>query len=663
MERYPDLFSNLKVGSKMYKNRIMCSPMVFGTSVIGNQYDNAKAAPALYLKVEKPARGGAAAVSVGEVSVNSDDAKRMPLPDIDFSRLDGEAFDAVSEYARRIHRHSAVALIELCHPGSAKPRIPGTAGPWGPVTFVREDGVPVEAYDEKKMEKTCGDFAQAARFMQAAGFDGVVIHAGHGFLFTQFLSARTNTRTDKYGGSLENRSRFPLRILKGIREAVGEDFILEARISGREKIPGGMEVEEAGAFCHMAEAYLDSVHVSSGLYFLENEYGTASTMFHPHGYNAPVSEQIKKYVKIPVGVVGGINSPKLAEKLIKEGKADYVVLGRQMIADPDFAQKAKAGNDDDIRKCVRCFQCFSPVPDPEQKLPDDGVVPWLKVGCCALNPMAGTDLEWDRLPAVESPKKVVIAGGGPAGMQAAITAHDRGHHVILADKKEQLGGTLLFTEVDVDKEDLCEFKDYLVRQVKKRNIKMLLGKEMTADTVRELEPDVVLLAVGARAKHPPVPGLGHAVPALEVYEKDIKIGKRVAVIGGGLVGCETGLHLAKLGHKVSVIDPLVRLAHESRGKYRNALIHEMEKCGMACFAKTSCKEVRDNGVLLKQEDGKELFLAADTVVYALGMEPAAFPGYEALKKDYKVVKIGDCIKPGKVAEAVKTGFQAAIQIL
>lgn len=662
MEQYPELFSTLKIGKKIYKNRIMCSPMVFGSSVIGNQFNNAKAAPALYMKVEKPARGGAAAVSVGEVSVNSDDAKRMPLPDIDFSRIEGEAFDAVSEYAKRIHRHGAAALIELCHPGSAKPYIPGTAGPWGPVEFVRDDGVAVEAYDEEKMEKTCSDFARAARYMQEAGFDGVVIHAGHGFLFTQFLSARTNIRTDAYGGSLENRARFPLRILKKIREAVGEDFILEARISGREKIPGGMEADEVGAFCHMAETYLNSVHVSSGLYFLENEYGTASTMFHPHGYNAPLSEQIKKYVKIPVGVVGGINSPELAEQLLEEKKADYVVLGRQMIADPEFSRKAKEGRSDDIRKCVRCFQCFSPVPDPEQKLPDDGVVPWLKVGSCALNPMAGTELEWDRIPVATEPKKVVIIGGGPAGMQAAVTAYDRGHQVILTDKKEKLGGTLLFTEVDVDKGDLCEFKDYLVRQVEKRNIKVLLGKEMSVDEIRTWDPDIVLLAVGAQAKRPPVLGLEHAIHALEVYEKDTRIGKKVIMIGGGLVGCETGLHLAKLGHEVSIVDPLVRMAHEARGKYRNALIHEMEKCNVACYTGTSCKEIRTDGVLLEKKGGKELFLTSDTVVYALGMEPVVFPEYDALQNDYKVQKIGDCLQPGKVAEAVKTGFQAAIQI-
>lgn len=658
MNQYPKLFSPLTVNKTTYRNRIMCSPMVFGASVVGNQYNNAAAAPALYLKVERPARGGAGVVSVGEVSVNSDDAKRMPLPDLDFSQRSGPAFDAIAEYARRIHSHGAAALIELCHPGSAKPPIPGTAGPWGPAAVTRPDGVPVTAMDQAMMDKVCRDFAHAARFMQAAGFDGVVIHAGHGFLFTQFLSARTNTRTDEYGGSLENRARFPLRILKSVREAVGDAFILEARISGREKIQGGMEVDEVGRFCHMAEPYLNAIHVSSGLYFLENEYGTSSTMYHPHGYNAPLSQRIKSYVSIPVGVVGGINSPGLAEQLIEDGKADYVVLGRQMIADPDFANKAAAGRSGDIRQCVRCFQCFSPVPDPEQNIPGDGVVPWLKVGRCALNPIAGTDIEWERLPPIASPKRVAIAGGGPAGMQAAITAADRGHSVILLEQRGELGGTLWFTDVDVDKGDLAGFKNYLIRQVGQRDIEVRLNCRADAALLRELRADAVLLATGAVAHTPPIPGLEHAIHALSVYEKQVKIGRNIVMIGGGLVGCETGLHLAKLGHHVTVIDPLMRMAHESCGKYRNALIHEMEKCQMKSLVKTRCREVRPDGVLVENACGEEQFLPADTVVFALGMRPNLDPALADMG-----IPIGDCDSPAKVAEAVKAGFEAAIHIL
>ncbi len=658
MEQYPHLFAPLTVNNRVYRNRIMCSPMVFGASVVGNQYNNAAAAPALYLKVERPARGGAAVVSVGEVSVNADDAKRMPLPDLDFSQRSGAAFAAIAEYARRIHSHGAAALIELCHPGSAKPPIPGTAGPWGPVAFTRPDGVAVTAMDEAMMDKVCRDFAAAARFMQAAGFDGVVIHAGHGFLLTQFLSARTNTRTDGYGGSLENRARFPLRILKAVREAVGSGFILEARISGREKIQGGMEVEEVGQFCHMAEPYLDAVHVSSGLYFLENEYGTSSTMYHPHGYNAPLSARIKEYVGIPVGVVGGINSPELAEQLIASGKADYVVLGRQMIADPEFANKAAAGRSGDIRQCVRCFQCFSPVPDPEQQIPDDGVVPWLKVGRCALNPIAGTDFEWDRLPPVSTPKTVAIVGGGPAGMQAAITAAGRGHRVILLEQREALGGTLWFAEIDVDKGDLAQFRDFLIRQVRQRpNIEVRLNCRAGAALLRALRADTVLLATGAVPARPPIPGLEHAVHALAVYDSGARIGKRVVMVGGGLVGCETGLHLAKLGHSVTVIDPLRRMAHEARGKYRNALIHEMEKCGVVSLCGARCREIAPDGVWIENAAGQTQRLEADAVVYALGMRPNLDHELEP-----GAVRIGDCDRPAKVAEAIRAGFEAALRI-
>lgn len=662
MEYYPKLFEPLAVGQTTYPNRIMCSPMVFGASVVGNQYQNAAAAPALYLKVERPARGGAGVVSVGEVSVNCDDAKRMPLPDLDFSQRDGEAFQAIAEYARRIKGHGAVALIELCHPGSAKPPIPGTAGPWGPVSEVRGDGVQITAMDQAMMDKVCGDFAAAAQYMQAAGFDGVVIHAGHGFLFTQFLSARTNRRTDEYGGSLENRARFPLAILRRMREAVGPDFVLECKISGREKVPGGMEVDEVGAFCRMAQPYIDAVHVSSGLYYLENEYGTASTMFDPHGYNAGLSRRIKEYVDIPVGVVGGINTPELAESLIAEGSADYVVLGREMIIDPEFANKARAGRSEDIRGCVRCFQCFSPIPDPEQNIPNDGVVPWLKVGKCALNPTAGTDVEWEELPPIHAPRRVVVVGGGPAGMQAAITACDRGHQVILMDEREELGGTLWFTRKDRDKADLCKFQDYLVRQVVKRGIEVRLGRRPNPEEIRVLNPDVLLLATGAVPSTPPIPGLERAHHALEAY-KQAPEGVQIVMVGGGLVGCETALYLARLGRQVTVIDPLPRMAHEARGKYRNALIHQMELEKIQMLPHTTCCSIEPEGVRVRDQQGEEQLLPADAVVYALGMSPWIDPGLEELSREVPTMKIGDCSQPGKVAEAVHDGFFAAIKII
>ena len=676
MSRYPHLLSPLKVGNFLYKNRVMCAPMVFGSAVVGNQYDNAKYAPGKYSKVEMPAQGGAAVVSVGELDVNNREAKRMPLPDVDFTVLSGEAFNAISEYAWRIKRHGAIALIELSHPGALKPAIPGTPNAWGPVgiTVRQEDAsklreemrglATVEAMDESMMESVYADFAQAAYYVKRAGFDGVVIHAGHGFLIHQFLSARTNTRTDQYGGTLENRCRFPLELLRRVRQLVGPDFLIECRLSGSEKIPGGMEAEETGMFCHMAEGIIDCVHVSSGLYSRNDDANVSQGMYTPHGYNAPLSATIKRYTSLPVGVIGAINSPDQAEQILADGQADYIVMGRQMIADPDFVNKLMAGREKEIRRCVRCYTCMSPIPDPEQEKPNDGIMPWLKVGGCAINPMANCEHTLDEFPKVQSPKKVVIVGGGPAGMQAAITAADRGHTVTLFEQEGRLGGTLCFTDVDVDKGDLRNFKDLLIYEVGLRHnyIKVRLNTKATPEKIAAEQPDTVIIAAGAHAKCPPIPGIELAMHALDVYTRAEELGKHIVMVGGGLVGCETGLHLSKTGHTVTVIDPLIRVAHESCGRYRNSLIAEMERWGVEAMPRCKCLEIQATGVVIERQDGSRETLPADSVVYALGMASNDTSDLEqALSVPFH--RIGDCAQPAKVAEAIKSGFFIAMEII
>lgn len=676
MNKFEHLLSPLQVGSFRYRNRVMCAPMVFGAAVVGDQYGNAKYAPGKYNKVEEPAKGGAAVVSVGEIDINSREAKRMPLPDVDFSITSGAAFNAISEYAWRIKRHGAVALIELNHPGAMKPAIPGTPNAWGPVArTTREETAAncrqemkdlsvVEEMDEVMMESVYYDFAQAAFYMQKAGFDGVVVHAGHGFLLHQFLSARTNKRKDRYGGILENRARFPLEVLRRIRRRVGPHFLIELRLSGSEKVPGGMEAEETGLFCQMAEDIIDCVHISSGLYERSDDANVSQGMFTPHGYNAPLSAEVKRHTKLPVGVIGAINSPEQAEQILADSQADYIVLGRQMIADPEFVNKLLTGREKEIRRCVRCYTCMSPIPDPEQEKPFDGIMPWLKVGGCAINPMANCQQTLEEMPKVQSAKKLVIVGGGPAGMQAAITAADRGHIVTLLEQEGALGGLLKFTDADADKEDLRNFKDLLIYEVHLRhnNIKVCLNTRATAERIGREQPDGVILAVGSSPKRIPIPGIEHAIHALEAYRMEESVGKDVVIIGGGLVGCETGVHLAGAGRRVTIVDPLIRLAHESCGRYRNSLMAEMERRGIRGVVRSKCVEIRPEGVTIEHEDGEREDIPADTVVYALGMVSNPTEELEH-SLSVPVYKIGDCVRPAKVAEAIKEGFFTAVSIV
>ena len=338
--KFEHLLSPMKVGNVTYKNRVVSAPMAFSLIV-----QNPEAQGPTYRKLESSAKGGNACVIVGELDVNFRDAVRIPgFTYVDFAdpSQDPFTFDAVSEYARRIHKHGAIALAEIVHPGKEKVPFNEEQEAIGPVDCLNSAGVPVRAMTKQDMDRIANDFATTATYIQKAGYDGILFHGGHGMLFTQYLSPLLNTRTDEYGGSLENRAKFPLQIIRTVREAVGPDFLMELRIDGTDHQEGGITPEETGQFVQWAEDYLTSVHVTCGIYEESVKSGTESSMFHPHGLNIEQAAVVKSYTKLPVGVVGGINSPEMCEEAIAAGKIDFVVLGRQMLADPEFTNKCIA---------------------------------------------------------------------------------------------------------------------------------------------------------------------------------------------------------------------------------------------------------------------------------------------------------------------------------
>jgi 2,4-dienoyl-CoA reductase-like NADH-dependent reductase (Old Yellow Enzyme family)/thioredoxin reductase len=650
--KFPNLFSPLKVGSHTYKNRIIAAPIYCGTfGTIPFLSD------VFFQAFEERSKGGCAQVTVGETPVDFEYANREPFEPIDYADFKSPSFTALKRAADMIRANGAFALIELSHCGESKLFIPGLKNPIGPMGYVRNDGVAVIAMDNTMMQSVCNNFIACARYMKRAGFDGVMIHAGHGWLLHQFLSARTNSRKDEYGGSLKNRARFPMRVIEGVRNAMGRDFIIEVRVSGDERTENGMGIEETAEFCKMIQGLADIIHVSVGVYRDPVLSGEFSSVFAPHGLNAGLSEAVRKAVSIPVTVVGGINSPEQAEKLIAEGKCDFVAMARQLTADPEFANKSASGREDDIAPCLRCYKCF---PGPLEDNIDD----LSSLFGCSVNPEA---FYFDRSVLDSKPRgkrNVLVIGGGVAGMEAAVVAADRGHRVTLVEKSDSLGGLLKFADTDAYKKDLGAFKDMLVRRVMKRGINILLGKEITAADISSFGADAVILAIGSTPVAPSIDGIENAIKALDVYKETSKVGQRVVMVGGGLVGCEAGLHLAKNGRDVTIIEMLDRVAQDSYKMHRIGLIDEMDRM-LTYRTGLKCTSIKPDGITVIDRENREEFLAANTVIYAVGMRPKKEEA-EKLRfsiKDIPVYEIGDCVNAAKVYDAVRQGFIAAMSIL
>lgn len=673
MIKYPNLFSPIQIAGHTFKNRILCAPMLFGFYCMEKE-----SADKVYKFTEDKAKGGIAEVVVGETPINFTDAS-IPMPEyvaLDYSVTKGPGFEAYKKYADIIKKYDSIANIEVFHGGINRgPSSDPSSHPWGPVGYTREDGMVIDAFDAEKMRKVSADFATCSAFMKAAGFDGVCIHGGHGYLFTQFLSPATNRRTDEYGGSIENRGRFPREILRAIRDEVGPGFIIEMRVDGAEMVEGGQSVEDTADFCSTLDGLADIIHITSGLHMKSYETHTFSSHYDIHGINVERAAYVKKRTNIPVAVVGGINSPEFAEQIIAEGKVDFVALGRQLIADPEFPNKARDGRADEIRRCLRCYRCYGYGPSRRDSGSNDRPArrPGATLGMrltnvqnCTINPRSNKELIVESIPAPQDSRKVLVVGGGPAGMQAAITACDRGHQVTLVEKDESLGGVLQFTDNDIIKIDLKNFKNLLVREVERRDVKVLLNTEVTPEFIAGFSPDAMVLAIGASPCTPAVPGLDTALHVLDAYKSGARIGQKVIMVGGGLSGCETAIDLADKGHEVVIVEMLDSLAIEISDMPLDALMDNLGKRkNITARTGVKCTKITASGVEIETAPAQAEFIESDTVIYSLGME-AKREETERLRAaagGATVFEVGDCIRGAKVYEAVSEGFMAAMKIV
>jgi 2,4-dienoyl-CoA reductase-like NADH-dependent reductase (Old Yellow Enzyme family)/thioredoxin reductase len=655
---YPHLFSPLKVKNLIYRNRIFASPT--GLKDLSD-LNHLTVKGIDYFK--RKAKGGAANVTMGEAYVH-------PTGVVDWSykvkMYDIRSQAGIFDLAVAIHQYGSYACIELNHAGMHfhdDNRI--NYGPSDRVDeYDQQDGLGKRVHKIFEMpknviEEVVDAYGKAAARAKHCGFDSVLIHAGHGWLLSQFLSPVLNERKDNFGGSLENRARISLMVVDSIRKYCGPNFPIEFRVSAREGLTQGFQLDDTIQFCKwLEERGVDMIHVSSGsIHFLETVNLTDPPWFvTQEGVNVEAAAEIKKHLHIPVGVVGAITDPAYMEEIIASGKVDYVVLARAIIADPDLPLKAMNGNTEEIRPCLRCTSCM-----------DGGYFNLPRY--CSVNPVFGRDSLFVRPPYPVERKKVMIVGGGPAGMEAAVVAAKRGHNVILCEKDDRLGGLLNKIDGESFKIRVRQYKEYMIRQVKKHSIDLRLNTEVTPEYVKLINPDYLICAVGAKPVALPIPGYEKSIPILKLYIEDPDVGKTVLVLGGGFSGIEAAIALAMKGVKATVVEMSGEICSgpdvpfPGTGAMRkNALRFYAAEYGVDIMLNTKCIEITDTGMTCENAKGKRIELKADSVITAGGMKANSVLAESLRDTVINFRAIGDCYAPGLIRTAVRDGFDAAMCI-
>ena len=647
--QYPHLSSPITIGRTTFRNRMFSAPM--GGTDIANDGCIGPKSTAFY---ELRGKGGAAAVTVSELMVHpaTDGSHAYHLDESILNSL------ACATYtADAIRRHGAIPSLELSHSGqfagtymTDKSKQHGLAQ-WGPSDGVRADGVPVRALTHDMIDEIVEAYGHVAGLAKRAGFEMLMVHGGHGWLINQFLSPLFNHRTDEYGGSLENRCRFAIRVLTAVREAVGPFFPIEFRLSGAEFCEGGYDVDEGVRIAQQLEPYIDLLHVSAGTY--QKTFGiTHPSMFEEHGRNVFLAAEIKKHVKVPVATLGGLNDPAQMEEIIASGKADVVYMGRALLADPYLPRKVVENRPEDIVRCLRCFTCMAERAATSTRR-------------CTVNPIIGREMEGDEVIPVapERRKRVVVAGGGPGGLYAAWTAARRGHDVILLEKEDQLGGILKSEQALPFKHEMFELTGTYERFCRQAGVDIRLSTEATPELVEELSADALIIAVGSEPLVPPIPGLdGANVVVVNNYylEKD-KVSDEVVVMGGGLAGCECAVHLAQEGKRVSLVEMRDALAPDANVRHRPLLMAQIDKLGIDVRLGHQALSVGADGVTCKVGEG-EVLVPGTTVICALGQRSRTAT-VQALQDAAPFVRvIGDAARVSTITNAVYWGYHAALDI-
>ena len=654
-EKYPHLFEPMYVGKNKvrFNNRALVAPLGSGATGGGEDSDGRintfgidywmryiqGGFSSVCLPMEVPIDGGHEHM----FNVNPKTCNQM-----NFQRLQ-----------RAVHAFNGLTFAELLHCGPYT-NLPG----YPKLAADDEPHLGARAATLEDIKEICNLHAQYATWLRSARFDGVCLHFAHGWLFNYFLSAATNHRTDEFGGSIENRCRFPLMVIQAVREAVGDDLLIELRLNGNDEVEGGITPEECAEQCKIFEPYVDMIHISCAHRLdASTRPKQFPTGFQITAHNAYASEIVKKSgVKIPIGVVGGIYDPQIAETVLANGQADYILMGRSAMADPEIIKKAKEGREDDIRPCLRCNYCM----DHGRRVAISKDLHLLESPSydryCMTNPMQFQSASKYRIPPAERQKKIAVIGGGVAGMEAALSCADRGHAVVLYEKTDRLGGQALLSDVMWFKKEMKLFHQYLENQVKKRqNITVVYNTLATPEIIDKLDPDAVIVAVGAEQIVPQIPGIEKALLSFDVFGHEEQVGQKALIIGGGAIGIELSIHLSGLGHQCILVEMTEYIGSKCQLTERTAYLNAIQKYQVETMVNTRCIEITDEGAYV-ETNGIKTFIPADTVIICAGTKPLEKERDQFIDTAFDVINVGDCVKASSIVHAVHTGFNAGLTL-
>jgi len=627
-----ELFQEGKIGSLQIKNRLVMLPI--GARFAKHGFID----QGILDYYEERARGGIGLLIVEVASVESPRGN----PTINEISIDDDKYlPGLSELAGMIKSHGVRAAIQIGHGGSTGQIAITGQQPIAP-SAVKKYGIydKPRAMEIGEIEEMVERYRRAAERAHRAGFDGVEIHAAHLYLINQFLSRAWNKRTDIYGGTLENRMRFLLEIIAAIRKTLGKDYPLWCRLNSKEvDTPDGIILEESRQIAQAVQGQLDAISVSicgsGAMTFLTGSPRTPGALL-------PMAREIKNAVSIPIIAAGNI-TPDLGNKAIREGTADFIGIARGLICDPELPRKIYEGRINEIRPCISCYNCYQ----------DNAPL------SCSVNPAVGRERA-ARIDKTDNPRKVLVVGSGPAGMQAAVVAARKGHEVTLCDENRELGGQLIAAAIPPHKKDvIVPLINYFKTQVGLLPIKTQLGKKVTEKSIMDTKPDIVVLATGMIPFIPQIPGIDrpNVVQAMDVLAGNKTVGDKVVIIGGELVGCETADFLSDKGKKVAVVRRGPRLAMKMHVSPRRELIDRLMDKGVLRITNVQYNEINDKGLVITTSEGIQQLIEADTIVLAAGAKPnnALLDALNKYKK-VKTVVVGDCSEPRSIREAIDEGF-------